>query len=241
MIVGYRRGSTREQERQNERTEVSCFDVAMSDEKSHTSLDNSAAVNIPDLHQCDFELLIAKLVQAHFPGTREWLFDEVRSWLRVGTQRLFWLEGAAGTGKSVVSAKLLGTQGVKEHIVAWHFCRHDNAAGSSVRVIIESWAAMLCKHVEGFEVSEGVKNRAFAASNAQEMFELLIAAPLAKVRVSKGGSVVFLLDALDELPRESMALVLGTDCECVSELAFICEADCDGSCQVCCVFYSLDQ
>lgn len=183
----------------------------MADEKqlSAAASSNVATGNASNLPRCNFEPLIAKLVQAHFPGTREWLFDEVRSWLRVGNQRLFWVEGAAGTGKSVVSAKLMGTVGVKEHIVAWHFCRHDNAAESATRVIIQSWAAMLSENVAGFMVPEDAKTKALVATSAKDMFEFLITDPLKLVPVPNDGRpLLLLLDALDELPRESLAPVL---------------------------------
>src|SRR5689334_21926822 len=98
------------------------------------------------LQASDFSKLIEEKKSAHFEGTREWLFDAVRDWV-CSPRRLFWLVGGAGTGKSVVSAKMLDTVGVKEHIVAWHFCRHDSAAGSDVRVVLQSWSAMLSAHL----------------------------------------------------------------------------------------------
>jgi len=72
--------------------------------------------------------------------------------MRAGNKRLCWLVGGAGTGKSVVSAQLLAVDGVREHIKAWHFCRHDHEANSDVKVILQSWAAMLVAGLDGFEV-----------------------------------------------------------------------------------------
>jgi len=140
-------------------------------------------------------------------------------------KRLFWLVGGAGTGKSVVSAQLLATAGIREHIKAWHVCRHDNAAGSDVRVILESWAAMLTEFVPGFEVED--VGKALAASQVEEMFELFLAGPLRRLaaevekkeRESKEDKeqhpsspsppcVIIVLDAVDELPRNSLGAVL---------------------------------
>ena len=149
------------------------------------------------LSACDFHELIEAKQRDYFPGSREWLFEQVREWLlpresspspssSPSVKRLFYLVGGAGTGKSVVSAQLLRTKGVCEHVKAWHFCRHDNAAGSAVRVILQSWAAMLQQNLPGFndkflllqEHEAGEVDKALTAATAEEMFELLIAAPL---------------------------------------------------------------
>jgi len=180
----------------------------------------------------------------YFQGSREWLFEEVREWVRGETdggvgrntnpKRVFWLVGGAGTGKSVVSAQLLKTAGIREHIKAWHFCRHDNAAGSDVRVILQSWAAMLTCLLPNFSVGEqgddGVGKAIVAATSVTELFELLLAAPLRRVAEGKGGGTeikgddhsrkqqqqqqtlhppcVMVLDAVDELPRDSLEALL---------------------------------
>ena len=130
------------------------------------------------LKACDLRELIEAKQREHFQGSRQWLLDEVREWVK-GPKRLFWLVGGAGTGKSVVSAQLLLTEGVQEHVKAWHFCRHDNAAGNSVRVILQSWAAMLTALLPSFQVEDVAK--ALSASSVDEMFELLIAAPLKRI------------------------------------------------------------
>jgi len=99
-----------------------------------------------------------------------WLFEEVREWVRgthTNNKRVCWLVGGAGTGKSVVSAQLLATAGIREHIKAWHFCRHDNAANSDVRVILQSWAAMLTSCLLHFYVEEVDVAKALATSSVR--------------------------------------------------------------------------
>lgn len=162
-----------------------------------------AEVEVPN-KPCDFRELLASNKARHFAGTREWLFDAVRKWLRT-ERRLFWLVGGAGTGKSVVSAKLFDAVGVHESIVAWHFCRHNHAAESDLRVIIRSWSAMLLENLPLFELPEGA-SQAFSGS-AEDMFDLLIAQPLKNLEhLTK--PVLIVLDALDELPQESLRLML---------------------------------
>ena len=133
---------------------------------------------------CDLRELIEAKQREHFQGSRQWLLDEVKEWVK-GPKRLFWLVGGAGTGKSVVSAQLLLTEGVQEYVKAWHFCRHDNAAGNNVRVILQSWAAMLTALLPSFQVEDVAK--AISGSSVGEMFELLIAAPLRRIIKIHGG------------------------------------------------------
>ena len=86
-------------------------------------------------------------------GTRLWCFDDAKAWIN-GDQRgsfLFWLMGSAGTGKTVVSAKLIELITRKEKPlveadVAWHFCLHTNPADNTPFRIMSSLAAQLCKN-----------------------------------------------------------------------------------------------
>jgi len=220
----------------------------------------------------------------HFQGSREWLFEEVREWVRgtneegevkssssvspstarsmtknttsKTTKRVCWLVGGAGTGKSVVSAQLLATAGIREHIKAWHFCRHDNAANSDASDLSVVGSMLTCS-LPHFRVEERDVSKALATSDAAEMFELLLATPLKRAAGARqeereemkgkqlsgcggGGGAdikdvenphscnlninhehsrktqhqlqhqpcVIVLDAIDELPRDSLEAVL---------------------------------
>ena len=164
---------------------------------------------------CELRELIEAKQGEYFQGSREWLFDAVREWLQEDgsknnkNKRVFWLVGGAGTGKSVVSAQLLRTAGVQEHVKAWHFCRHDNAAGSDVRVILESWAAMLSALLPPFHVEDTAK--ALASTSTATMFDLLIAEPFKKLQQAPSSHMpvcLLVLDAVDELPRDCLDAVL---------------------------------
>lgn len=184
------------------------------------------------LQVCDLRELIEAKQREYFEGSREWLFDEVRDWVQ-SEERLFWLVGGSGTGKSVVSAQLLVTDGIREHIKAWHFCRHDNSAESDPRVILQSWAAMLTTELPGFEVAD--VGKAMSASSLREMFELLIAEPLKNIQNNGTGSppscVIFVLDAVDELSRKGADDVseLFTEFDKLPEFAKLFVASRDGA------------
>ena len=95
----------------------------------------------------------AKLMQ-HLPGTREWAFVDIVAWLdEPDAAQLFWLMGSGGTGKTVLTAELLYR--LFDRVVAWHFCRHDNAEQSSPCALLRSLAAMLCTRLPGFKAALG--------------------------------------------------------------------------------------
>ena len=160
-----------------------------------------------EIRQQDVKGLVIEKVRAHLPGTRNWVFDEVKSWASTGTERLFWLMGGAGTGKSVVSAKLLELMG--EQVVAFHFCRHDNPAASSPVALLSSLAAQLCACLPGFAEQLGRStsvDEALQSGHVEKVFEHLIAVPLGQLTAEK--TAVIVLDALDELPQDGIQAVL---------------------------------
>ena len=140
----------------------------------------------------------------HIAGTREWAFAEVEHWLDdPNGPQLFWLMGGGGTGKSVISAVLLGR--FFSRAAAWHFCRHDNKEQSSSLSLLHSVAAMLCCTVRGYaKALEGVKDldNALLSTDTRAVFEALIASPLAQVENKPNKPMLVLIDALDEIPRE---------------------------------------
>ena len=98
----------------------------------------------------NFSALWRDKCAAHLPGTREWAFKEVTTWLKTpGESKLFWLVGGGGTGKSVVAAELLRRE--FDRVAAWHFCRHDDKEKSTPAALVRSLAAMLCHTLPGFE------------------------------------------------------------------------------------------
>ena len=65
------------------------------------------------LDSLDFSGIIQEKSGQYMQGTRHWLFDEFHAWNKTAIdskdkkRKLFWLMGAGGTGKSVISAELL--------------------------------------------------------------------------------------------------------------------------------------
>ena len=123
------------------------------------------------------------------PGTRGWVVAEAQAWLNdAAADKLFWLMGGAGTGKTVVSALLLDRLGVS-HIPAHHFCLHTDPDASQPRKILLSMSAQLCRDLPGYQEKlvgggedHSAKVKAVIAGEVEkleEMFDALLLKPLA--------------------------------------------------------------
>ena len=109
--------------------------------------------------------------------------------------------GGGGTGKSVVSAELLRRLRARGDVgLAWHFCRHDDAAQSSAGALIRSLSAMLGAAVGDAATFREAREAAAAraSDDAAALFDALVAAPLAAALGGAGVSrrVVVVVDAL---------------------------------------------
>ena len=172
-----------------------------------------------DLKPHDFRELWHEKKSAHLQGTREWAFAEILKWLDdPASPQLFWLMGGGGTGKSVLTAELLDR--VINRTVAWHFCRHDNPAQSAPGSLLRSLAAMLAHRLPGYkEKLEATGVPGEAVDDPAELFKALFETPLlvSKVQAPERPLLV-ILDALDELPKESQKPLLAVIASQLSRL-----------------------
>jgi len=162
-----------------------------------------------DLKPHDFRELWREKKSAHLQGTREWAFAEILKWLDdPASPQLFWLMGGGGTGKTVLTAELL--ERVIERTVAWHFCRHDNPAQSAPGSLLRSLAAMLAHRLPGYrEKLEATGLPGEAVDDPAELFKALLERPLLVSEVqAPERPLLVIIDALDELPKESQKPLL---------------------------------
>ena len=172
-----------------------------------------------DLKPHDFRELWREKKSAHLQGTREWAFAEILKWLDdPASPQLFWLMGGGGTGKSVLTAELLDR--VINRTVAWHFCRHDNPAQSAPGSLLRSLAAMLAHRLPGYkEKLEATGLPGEAVDDPAELFTALFETPLLVSKVqAPERPLLIILDALDELPKESQKPLLAVIASQLSRL-----------------------
>lgn len=161
--------------------------------------------NIGVLKALNFADLEQKKCKLHMPGTREWCFNAIMTWLDNESEDwLFWLLGSGGTGKSVTFAKMLERLGSR--CVARHYCLHTNPGQNQPLRIIQSLTAQMCENIVGFKDALVLQEHLRSAVNGSllktgEIFETLVLAPLLSLS-PRDEAVVLAIDALDELPGQ---------------------------------------
>ncbi len=148
---------------------------------------------------------------------RPWLEEKVDKWLEESKERIFWLSGGPGTGKSAFLAWIAST---REAVKAIHFCRWGDDLKSKPNRCVMSLAYQLASqeplysaHLAGLQLASLVNE-----CNTETLFDQLLVQPFAPSLPSwKGGKVggacfepatyttesrVIVIDALDEASRQ---------------------------------------
>lgn len=128
---------------------------------------------------------------------RAWVTEAIEEWLNDGdAQRVFWITGRPGVGKTSISAWLCAHW---REVVAFHFCRHDNVQKIDPRRCIMSLAYQLGTQLPEYErrlARMGLDD--LPGLNARALFDKLIIQPLSRDFPYPGRTMLIVIDALDE-------------------------------------------
>jgi hypothetical protein len=138
-------------------------------------------------------------------GTRKEVLWEIERWL-VGEQeqRVFWLNGLAGTGKSTIAQTVAETTFAEGKLGASFFCSRDFSERSSLQAIFPTLAFQLAHQYPAFrkellQVLKGCPD--VGRESLCSQLEKLIVDPLK----ATGISTLVIIDALDECVDEEPA------------------------------------
>lgn len=130
---------------------------------------------------------------------REWVVETIDSWIASpGSQRIFWITGKPGVGKSAISSWLCT---YRREIAAFHFCRHGHVYKSDPRKCVLSLAYQLSTQLPDYQnylLKDINLQNVINESDAKTMFDLLIVQPLSGSFKKPDRLIVILIDALDE-------------------------------------------
>lgn len=166
-------------------------------------------------NQLDFEGTQQRLLKAlqplefdadilrHLPKFtgRQWVFDAIDQWLAENPpkQRVFWISGGPGVGKTAISAVLSSRY---LEVGALHLCKFGHAQKSDPRSVVTSVVYQLTTQLPEYEARlASMDVEKLAQDDARTMFDNLLVQPLAKLTPPKR-SIVILIDALDEATRD---------------------------------------
>ncbi|KFZ19736.1 hypothetical protein V501_00536 [Pseudogymnoascus sp. VKM F-4519 (FW-2642)] len=193
-------------------------------------------VQILDIHQ---KIVLDKLLSADnaefdshdeehnarcYQGTRVELLRQIDTWAsNRGSERIFWLNGMAGTGKSTISRTVAQTFADKGDLGASFFFKRGEGDRGHAGMFITTIATQLIQklpslapHVQNaIEADPGISKKAL-----KQQFDTLVLQPLGKIRIhpQKSSSTVIVIDALDECdlkiqthPQKSSSIVIVID------------------------------
>jgi WD40 repeat protein len=134
---------------------------------------------------------------------REWLFEQINSWMASGNERALLITGDPGIGKSAIAAQLVHLN-AEGQVIAHHCCQADTRATLEPWRFVRSLAAMIATRVPSYDsrLADACIRDCLSEANcrrdAGSAFEEGILGPLHVLPVPSGRPRYLLIDALDE-------------------------------------------
>lgn len=149
------------------------------------------------LEPISFVADLSKLLK-DFTG-RKWIFKKIDDWLtNPNGSKIFWLQGAPGTGKSAIAAWLRDN---RREIAAFHFCTVNSEEKRNPCKLVRSVAYQLSTQMPAYEDKlKGLQLESIVQEykEAYTYFDKLIVQPLAENYPKPDRTIAILIDALDE-------------------------------------------
>ena len=156
------------------------------------------------------------------PGTRESVLRELMLWARNPQDRnVFWLNGLAGTGKSIIAQSFSEAVAKEGLLGASFFCSRDYLDRKELKKIFPTLAYQLAHHYPYFQshiVSILKDNSTLAHTSLISQLEHLLVNPLS----GKNISCIIVIDALDEcIDNEPSSAILSVLGQFISQLSLV--------------------
>jgi WD40 repeat protein len=151
---------------------------------------NTEIFNI--LKPIDFKLDIYRHVK-DFVG-REWILDDIGSWIERSKEKLLFITGDPGSGKTALMARLIQ---VLSAVGAYHFCIAKYETSLIPDKFIHSIASQLATQIPEFrELLSNLNLQTIAFQETGTLMKQLIVEPLSLIQ--REGPLIIIIDALDE-------------------------------------------
>ncbi|KAJ1562122.1 hypothetical protein HK405_015566, partial [Cladochytrium tenue] len=144
------------------------------------------------------------ILKNYVEGTRQWLLDDISAKMFADSrkiERVTWLHGNAGVGKSVVAA-LVARQFEKDNqLAAMFFCKHDDEKRRDSLRLVWTLAYFLAEWNDSYLAALIDLKRSqpgLLSKSLGDIFEDLIIKPLEGINSPSLKPIVIVVDALDE-------------------------------------------
>ena len=162
---------------------------------------------LPTAKGASFDSHIEEHNSTCLPNTRTELLHRIQGWAKDQSGKpIFWLNGAAGTGKSTIARTVARTfAGQRQLGASFFFKRGEGERGNATR-FFTTIATQLAVRVS--EIGPGIKKAidtdpAISEKALKDQFEKLILQPLSEVANLPALVLLIVIDALDECERDS--------------------------------------
>ena len=153
-----------------------------------------------------FEADIIKSIEGFYG--RNWLFEACEYWLNTSTNRLFWLKGSPGIGKSSFAAKLVHQS--NSVIVGFFKCEFqgskspEDSASECIRTLAYQLAARLPDYRTKLLYQQLINKDKISKKTADDLFTYLITESLnTSGKIPEATRLALVIDALDEAGRNN--------------------------------------
>ncbi|KAF2175652.1 hypothetical protein K469DRAFT_609959 [Zopfia rhizophila CBS 207.26] len=177
------------------------------DKKTDTLLLRIDVARLPTVNGASFDSHMEEHNSTCLPNTRTELLHHIQGWVNDKNGKpIFWLNGAAGTGKSTIARTIARTFTDQRQLGAsFFFKRGEGERGNATR-FFTTITTQLAVHVS--EIGPGIKKAvdadpAISKKALKDQFEKLILQPLSEVAHLLTLVLLIVIDALDECERDS--------------------------------------
>ncbi|KAF2679909.1 WD domain protein [Lentithecium fluviatile CBS 122367] len=177
------------------------------DKKADTLLSKIDMARLPTAKGASFDSHIEEHNSTCLQNTRTELLDHIQEWAKDKSGKpIFWLNGAAGTGKSTIARTVARTFADQRQLGAsFFFKRGEGECGNATR-FFTTIATQLAVRVP--EIESGIKKAvdadpAISDKALKDQFEKIILQPLLEVFSLPALVLVIVVDALDECEQDS--------------------------------------
>ncbi|KAF9072861.1 hypothetical protein BDP27DRAFT_1163777, partial [Rhodocollybia butyracea] len=134
-------------------------------------------------------------------GTRVTVLDDIKIWFETGKEQVFWLNGAAGMGKTTIALSMAHRLSLSNQrsLMATFFCSRDSVDRKNSGLIFPTLACQLASQDRNFQDALlDVLSRYPYIGQAlpHEQVQRLIVEPLQHIKPPT--PIAFVIDALDE-------------------------------------------
>ncbi|KAL5372303.1 hypothetical protein DPSP01_013598 [Paraphaeosphaeria sporulosa] len=169
-------------------------------------------LSLPTAKGASFDSHLEEHNSTCLPNTRTELLRHIQDWANdENGKAIFWLNGAAGTGKSTIARTVARTFADQQRLGAsFFFKRGEGERGNATR-FFTTIATQLAHHVSGLE--PGIKKAieadpAISEKTLKDQFEKLILHPLSDMAHPPALKLLVVIDALDECETDNNIRVI---------------------------------